>query len=109
MSEPKRKIKFKTLDNKITELEIDPKLPITELKKIIQEKFNAPPQGQRLIFKGKQMKDGQTLDEHIKKDDEIIHLMFKTPEQLSNEQNQNQNTNVNQTSNQNPNPNINPF
>ena len=53
MSEPKRKIKFKTLDNKITELEIDPKLPITELKKIIQEKFNAPPQGQRLIFKGK--------------------------------------------------------
>ena len=111
MSEPKRKIKFKTLDNKITELEVDPKLPITELKKIIQEKFNAPPQGQRLIFKGKQMKDGQTLDEHIKKDDEIIHLMFKTPEQLSNEQNQNQNTNTNanQTSNQNPNPNINPF
>lgn len=113
MSEPKRKIKFKTLDNKITELEVDPKLPITDLKKIIQEKFNAPPQGQRLIFKGKQMKDGQTLDEHIKKDDEIIHLMFKTPEQLSNEQNQTTNANTNQTSNQtsnqNPTQNINLF
>ena len=106
MSE-QRKIKFKTLDSKITELTVDAKIPITELKQKIKEMFNAPPEGQRLIFRGKQMKDGQTLDEHIKEDNEIIHLMFKTPEQLQAQAQQAQNqTN---TANVNSNPQIGTF
>lgn len=106
MSE-QRKIKFKTLDSKITELTVDAKIPITELKQKIKEIFNAPPEGQRLIFRGKQMKDGQTLDEHIKEDNEIIHLMFKTPEQLQAQAPQGQNQS--NTASVNPNPQIGTF
>ena len=99
-----RKIKLKTLDNKITELTVDSEINIKDLKKIISQKFNnIEIERERLIFKGKQLKDEEKLSDHITKDNEIIHLMFKAIEQTQNNQNINQN---NQNTNQN-NPNNN--
>ncbi len=94
-----RNIKLKTLDNKITELTVDREINIKDLKKLISQKFNnIEIERERLIFKGKQLKDEEKLSDHIKKDNEIIHLMFKTIEQAQNNQNTNQN-NSNNTNN----------
>ena len=107
----KRTIKLKTLDNnKMLELTVDSDINIKELKKIISEKFdNIAIERERLIFRGKQLKDNEKLSDHINKDNEIIHLMFKTIEQIqpnqtptnSNTNNTNNNNNNNNSSQQN--------
>ena len=93
-----RIIKLKTLDNKMIELGVDSEINIKELKQIISQKFdNIAIERVRLIFKGKQLKDDEKLSDHVNKDNEIIHLMFKTIEQTQN--NSNTNTNTTQTNN----------
>ena len=97
-----RIIKLKTLDNKMIELTVDSEINIKDLKKIISQKFNnIAIERERLIFKGKQLKDEEKLSDHINKDNEIIHLMFKTIEQTQNNQNINQNNQNNNQNNQN--------
>ena len=98
-----RIIKLKTLDNKMIELKVDSEIKIKELKNIISQKFdNISIDRERLIFKGKQLKDEEKLSDHISKDNEIIHLMFKTIEQTQQNQNtNNNNSNSNQNNNNN--------
>ena len=98
----KRTIKLKTLDNnKMIELTVDSDINIKELKKIISEKFdNIAIERERLIFKGKLLKDNEKLSDHINKDNEIIHLMFKTIEQIQPNQTPT-NSNTNNTNNNN--------
>ncbi|MCQ2817672.1 MAG: ubiquitin family protein [archaeon] len=108
-----RKIKIKTMDNKLTEVEVKEDTPVEEFKKMLETIFHKSPESQRLIFKGKQMKAGQKVGDFIKKDDEIIHLLFKTPEQTASAQNReatqnNEGTQNNQNQSQNQNQN-NPF
>ena len=77
-------IKLKTLDGNISSLEIDETIKIEELKKIISQKNNNIDINRiRLIYKGKQLKNEEKLNEHVNKNDEIIHLMFKTVEQAN--------------------------
>lgn len=61
-----RRIKFKTLDNNITEMVVPPLITILELKQRIKDKMGVPVEGQRLIFKGRQLKDDKNLSEYSK-------------------------------------------
>lgn len=78
-----RRLKFKTLDNQVHEVEVNKNISIFNLKKIIMLKNGMPLEGQRLIFQGKQLKNEHLLSDYIKEDDQIIHLMCLTPEQIS--------------------------
>ena len=110
-----RKLKFKTLDGKITNLECDYDIKILDLKKKLEEIFKIEPNRQRLLNKGKQFKDDETLDKLVEKDDTIIHLVFRSESDVKslqenttqNTQNNNTQSNNNNTNNQNQN--ANPF
>lgn len=89
MSE-RRKVKLKTMDNCITELIVEDNISIAQLKKEIEKKFNKTPNEQRLIYKGKQMKDCDLLKQYITEDNQIIHLLFKLLEDNGNSHNNNE-------------------
>ena len=108
---PQRKLKFKTLDGKMVDLVCDYDIKIIDLKKKLEEIYKIEPIRQRLLNKGKQFKDNQTLDKLVDKDDTIIHLVFRSESDVKaaqeNAANNNQNNNTNNnTQNQN-HPNIN--
>ena len=109
-SKQQRKLKFKTLDGKITNLECDYDIKIIDLKKKLEEIYKIEPNRQRLLNKGKQFKDDETLDKLVEKDDTIIHLVFrsesdvkaaqeKVQQNAQNSNNQSNATNQNQNSN----------
>ena len=76
----------------------------------MQEIYKIEPNRQRLLNKGKQFKDEETLDKLVEKDDTVIHLVFrsesdvKAAQENASQNNQNSNTqnNVN-VNNQNQN------
>ena len=92
-----RRIKFKTLDNKITEMIVNKDIYIPDLKQKIKEELGFEVELQRLIYKGKQFKDDKNLSDYINQDDEIVHLMSRMKEQATSNTNQGQeNMNINQ-------------
>ena len=50
-------IKIKTLDDKITELNLSQNATILSLKNAIRDEMNVPLDRQRLLFKGKMLED----------------------------------------------------
>ena len=62
-----RKLRFKTLDGNIKNLECDYDIKISELKKKLSEIYNIEPNRQRLLNKGKQFKDDEYLDKLVTK------------------------------------------
>ena len=104
-----RKLKFKTLDGNIKNLECDYDIKISELKKKLAEIYNIEPARQRLLNKGKQFKDEETLDKLVDKDDTIIHLVFRSEEDVRNAQQNAANNENNNNNNANQNANTNPF
>ena len=106
-TKPQRKLKFKTLDGKIEQVECDFDIKISELKKKLTTIYNIEPNRQRLINKGKQFKDDDYLDKLVDKDDTTIHLVFRSEEDVKRAQENAQN-NTNQNQNQNT-QNISPF
>ena len=77
-NKPQRKLKFKTLDGKMIDLVCDYDIKIIDLKKKLAEIYKIEPIRQRLLNKGKQFKDDETLDKLVEKDDTIIHLVFRS-------------------------------
>ena len=90
-----RKLKFKTLDGNIKSLECDYDIKISELKKKLAEIYKIEPIRQRLLNKGKQFKDDEYLDKLVDKDDTIIHLVFRSEEDVRRMQENNNNSSQN--------------
>lgn len=74
-------LNIKTLDSQIYSFHADKDMPVSALKEKIASQIGVPVEQQRLIFRGKVLKDDHLLSEYYVENGHTLHLVERQPTQ----------------------------
>ncbi|KAL2575106.1 hypothetical protein AAZV13_17G228000 [Glycine max] len=74
-------LNIKTLDSRIYSFQVDKNMPVSLFKEKIANEIGVPVNQQRLIFRGKVLKDEHALSEYYVENGHTLHLVERQPNQ----------------------------
>ncbi|KAI4317007.1 hypothetical protein L6164_024921 [Bauhinia variegata] len=75
-------LNIKTLDSRIYSFQVDKNMPVSLFKEKIANEIGVPVNQQRLIFRGKVLKDDHVISEYHVENGHTLHLVERQPNQL---------------------------